>query len=344
MNHEPDAGTAKYFRARLPMQIATCVAVAAVALAASMLSMKQAAAQTAGNAPDVEAFDPEVFAETHNRISNDILNEISVHEPARDLLPEKIKASGKMLWASRIGIPPGYFLAPDGKTPIGYEYTLMVAISRVLGLEPDVSTFEWQTLIPSLEAGRVDAIMALMNDTEEREQKIDFINYIYAGLAFVIPKDNPRGLTRPEDFCGLTITSTIGGTQEAFAKQISEKCVAAGKGPVTVMGDNNIAQAQIFVMTRRADVHITDGPSAGYSVATRPDDLELLETPEISHSAQYGIAVRKSDDTPREAIQAALQHLMDTGAYQKIMQAWELDSVALDVATINAIGAVKPGV
>lgn len=313
-------------------------AVAGVSMALMIMHAPMAVA-----ADGDQAMDPEQFAQQHIAVNDAILDKVQVDESARALLPAKIRDSGQLDWASRIGIPPGYFLAPDGKTPLGYEYTLMAAISKVLGLTPNISTFEWQALIPSLEAGRVDAIMALMNDTEEREQKVDFINYIYAGLAFVIPKDNPRGFKGPDDFCGQTVTVTIGGTQEAFAKQVSEKCVAAGQAPIRIMGDNSIAQAQIFVVTRRADIHITDGPSAGYSVATRPDDLELLQVPAISHAAQYGIAVRKADDTPREAIQAALQSLMDGGLYQDIMQDWELDGVSLKTATINGIGQTPPG-
>ena len=52
-------------------------------------------------------------------------------------------------------------------------------------------------------------------------------------------------------------------------------------------------------------------------------------------SIKQGIAIKKGDTQLAEAVQAAMQHLMDDGTYMKILKAWGVESGALDKAEIN---------
>ena len=47
------------------------------------------------------------------------------------------------------------------------------------------------------------------------------------------------------------------------------------------------------------------------------------------------IAIKKGDSQTAEAVQKAMQKLMDDGTYTKILQHWGVESGALDKAEIN---------
>ena len=47
------------------------------------------------------------------------------------------------------------------------------------------------------------------------------------------------------------------------------------------------------------------------------------------------IAIKKGDSQTTEAVQKAMQKLMDDGTYTKILQHWGVSSGALDKAEIN---------
>ena len=61
--------------------------------------------------------------------------------------------------------------------------------------------------------------------------------------------------------------------------------------------------------------------------------LELLGKP--YDIAPQGIVVKKGDDKTAHAIQGALQELIDSGVYMRILKAWGVEDGAIDKAVIN---------
>ena len=56
----------------------------------------------------------------------------------------------------------------------GYDVVMATRIANELGLELQVKKVSWDNLIPSINNGDIDAIIAGMTDTEERRQEVDF--------------------------------------------------------------------------------------------------------------------------------------------------------------------------
>ena len=54
-----------------------------------------------------------------------------------------------------------------------------------------------------------------------------------------------------------------------------------------------------------------------------------------AYTAGAAIAIKKGDSQTAEAVQMAMQKLMDDGTYTKILQHWGVESGALDKAEIN---------
>ena len=62
-------------------------------------------------------------------------------------------------------------------------------MANKLGMALEIYAIEWDSLIPAVQAGTVDAIVAGMSPTPEREEEIDFTETYYeSNLVIVIKK------------------------------------------------------------------------------------------------------------------------------------------------------------
>lgn len=76
----------------------------------------------------------------------------------------------------------------DGQNANGYDVQIAKYVANKLGLKLEIYAYEWDSLIPALNSGTVDAIVAGMSPTEERKQQIDFTETYYESNLVVIFK------------------------------------------------------------------------------------------------------------------------------------------------------------
>lgn len=252
------------------------------------------------------------------------------------LLPPEIASAGTLKVGSNIQNPPNNFYDQDGKTPMGSEVDLIKAIAAKLGLKAEHSDMAFSSLITSLETGRVDVTMAAMNDTAERQQKIDFVDYFTSGITIMVQKGNPQGVKSVEDLCGKSIAVNLGSSQEQFGKEQSAKCVAAGKGEVALSVTDSDTGNQNQLRTGRVAAILNDLPTAVY-VAKTAGDGQYFEVVPLApiNGGPYGIGVAKKNAKLSEAIKGALQSLIDDGTYEKIVTTWDIKQGAITKAAIN---------
>ncbi|MDO5018177.1 MAG: ABC transporter substrate-binding protein/permease [Lagierella massiliensis] len=80
-------------------------------------------------------------------------------------------------------------LNSPGEFANGYDVEMAKRISQGLGLDLEIVKIEWDGLIPALQSGKIDAIIAGMSPTEERKKEIDFsTNYYTSDLVVVLKK------------------------------------------------------------------------------------------------------------------------------------------------------------
>ena len=70
----------------------------------------------------------------------------------------------------------------------GYDVQIAQYIANKLGMKLEVYSYEWDGLIPALNSGAVDAIIAGMSPTAEREEQIDFTSVYYSSNLVIIYK------------------------------------------------------------------------------------------------------------------------------------------------------------
>lgn len=71
----------------------------------------------------------------------------------------------------------------------GYDVQIAQYVANRLGLKLEIYAMEWDSLIPAVNSGAIDAIVAGMSPTAERAQEIDFTDTYYeSNLAVIIRK------------------------------------------------------------------------------------------------------------------------------------------------------------
>ena len=76
----------------------------------------------------------------------------------------------------------------SGSYANGYDVQIAKYVADKLGMKLEVYAVDWDSLLPAVQAGTVDAIVAGMSPTEERAEQIDFSNVYYSSNLVVIFK------------------------------------------------------------------------------------------------------------------------------------------------------------
>ena len=248
-----------------------------------------------------------------------------------DALPQAIKDKGKLVVGSDVAYPPVEFNDTDGKTPIGIDPDIAKAIGDKLGIKLEFVNGTFDGLIPQLTTSkRIDLIMSAMSDNKKRQATVDFVDYFSAGTSIIVKKGNPEKITGLDDFCGKTVAIQRGTTQDDVAEAQKTKC---GSKKLTILKFDTDPEALLQVKNGRAVADMNDFPVAAYTAQKQPD-FEVVG--EQLEAGPYGIGVRKEDTQLRDAIQKALQAIMDDGSYAAILQKWNVTQGALKTATVNA--------
>jgi polar amino acid transport system substrate-binding protein len=247
-------------------------------------------------------------------------------------VPAAIKSKGTLIVAADASYAPNEFIASDGKTVVGWDADLAMAIGQVLGLKVTVVNATFDTIIPGLASGKYDLGMSSFTDTKERQKTVDFVDYYQAGTSFFVKTSGGPNITSLADLCGHKVSVEKGTTEQTDAEGQSAKCVAAGKPAVTVLTFNDQNAANLALSSGRADVAMADSPPAGYQVKLSNGEFKL--SGEAYGVAPYGIAIPKNNGMAQPVL-AAVKQLMADGTYTKILTNYGVQSGAISAPVIN---------
>ena len=176
----------------------------------------------------------------------------------------------------RVGMECGY--APfnwaqveqtEGSVPIdgnqGYADGYDVKIAEGLGRELVIVKIEWDGLIPALNSGMIDAVIAGMSPTEERKLSVLFTdNYYNSDLVIVVRKDGAyANATQLSDFSGARIT----GQQNTFHYTVIDQIEGVQKMTAMESFPSMIVALNAGVI----DGYISERPGAESACAANAD-------------------------------------------------------------------------
>lgn len=236
-----------------------------------------------------------------------------------DKLPDAIKQSGVLVLGTSATTDLPYTAIKEGTTDqfIGAEPELAAAIAQKLGLKLEIKNLGFDSLIPSLEANRVNVIMSGMLDTPVRENKIDFVNHIIGGSAMVQKASVSKKITSMDELCGLKASALRGAMESISATKQSEKCVAEGKPAVDIQifPDNSASLAALT--SGRTDVALGGLPRWSALTQKFPDQFVMVGEP--FNYGPCGIGIPKNSPLG-PLIEQALNELIADGTYASVMK------------------------
>lgn len=255
----------------------------------------------------------------------------TVDKELTKLLPEDIVKKGKIDIAVDIPFPP-MAMYDEANREIGFDPELGRLLGQKLGIDVSINKQAFDSVIPSLQAGKNDIIMSGMNDTPERQETLSFIDYSHGGFAIAVKKGNEAGVTTQDDLCGKTVS-----VQKATIQGDLLRAMDCG---VNVMELPSDLDAQTALRAGKSQAYVADAVVAEYVVATTDDGkaFEIVRDPKNPagfNPVFSGIGVLKEDAELVEAIRAALQALIDDGSYQKVLDRNNIGAYAVESAEVN---------
>lgn len=187
---------------------------------------------------------------------------------------ENIKAAGKIVVGMECDYKPYNWAqtteneytvkVKDGMYADGYDVQMAKKIAEYLGVTLEIKPMEWDGLIPALESGDIDAIVAGMSATEKRRLSIDFTDtYFNSNLVVVCKKDSAyASATKISDFKGAKIT----GQFNTFHYDVIDQIEGVQKQTALP----NFAALTQALAADTVDGYVCEKPGAESAVASYP--------------------------------------------------------------------------
>jgi putative lysine transport system substrate-binding protein len=193
----------------------------------------------------------------------------------------------------------------------GYDIMIAKKICEANGWELEVIRSDWDSLVPAVQTGTIDAAIAGQSMTAERSEQVDFAGpYFYATIVCVTKEDSAyANATSISDLSGGTCTAQI-------ATIWYDQCLPQIEG-ANILTASETAPAMLMALeTDQVDFICTDMPTAQGAVAAYPDmkildfsgtdgDFQFTDE-ERAENVNIGISVQKGNTALVEAINSVL--------------------------------------
>lgn len=200
----------------------------------------------------------------------------------------------------------------SGSSDYAYGYDVMMAkyIAEQLGYDLEIVKLDWDSLVPAVQSGTVDCVIAGQSITSERLQMVDFTDpYYYASIICLVDKDSPYADAQGvSDLAGATCTSQMNTIwYDVCLPQIPDANILPAQDSAPAM--------LVALNSGRVDLVCTDMPTGQAALAAYPDmvlldfsgsdDDFVVSEEEIN----IGISVAKGNTELRDAINGVLATL-----------------------------------
>ncbi|UNU74198.1 transporter substrate-binding domain-containing protein [Moraxella nasovis] len=221
--------------------------------------------------------------------------------------------------ATESSFKPFSYLDNQGNL-VGLEIDLANALCDEMKVQCEISSQDWDGLIPGLTANKFDAIMAGMSVTKERAEVVDFSDSYFDNSIVLLGK---KGVD-------MDANHLEGKTVAAQLATVSSDWVAANQPAATLKTYGQQENAYLDLSAGRADAMMSDiVPALDWLTTDAGKDFEIKGNA-IDIGDTVAIALRKNDPL-KDEFNAALATLKTNGKYNEIVNKY-LDLSALEAA------------
>ncbi|WP_292887084.1 transporter substrate-binding domain-containing protein [Nisaea sp.] len=212
----------------------------------------------------------------------------------------------------------------------GFNVDLANEIGKRLGAEMDITAAQWSGLLPGMQAGTYDFIVAPTTLTEERTKSMLFTEgYINTDFQFVIKKGGPK-ITKLEDFKGKVIAVNKGAVYDKWARDLESQI------GWTVESYGTNTDAIQAVVSGRAFANVAGNTASAWAVKKNPQiELSYIH----STGRVFSMPFRKDSAELRNKVEEAIECMKLDGTMTKMSEKW----FGVTPAPGSALITVQPG-
>ena len=202
----------------------------------------------------------------------------------------------------------------------GYDVMMAKKIADELGYELQIVKLDWESLIPAVQSGDVDCVIAGQSITSERLEEVDFTEpYYYASIVTLTKQDSPYANAKGvQDLANGTCTSQLNTVWY-------DVCLPQIPGANIQTAQESAPAMLVALESGAVDYVVTDMPTAMAACAAY-DDMVMLDFSDSDDNFQVsdeeiniGISLKKGNTELKDAIDGVLA-TMTTEDYEQMMQ------------------------
>ena len=245
--------------------------------------------------------------------------------------PGKVAQKYPSLAGKTITIATTPFYAP-------YEYADPANPDRIVGSDIEISEQAlacagvkssylkgvYTSLMSSVTGGKADAMVANLYYTPERGRALNFVLFMRAGGAVVVPKGNPRRIRSMDDLCGLTANAVVGTVSTMLIQQQQASCKAQKRRDLQVVLTPEADAAFRGLRNNRIDFMLDNLGSVRPRVMAPASGLEIAFT--VPEPGIIGFGVTKGNDALLRAYRDGIEVMQRDGRMARILQKYGLDA------------------
>lgn len=223
---------------------------------------------------------------------------------------DKIQKNKELSFAMTGQYPPFNYINESGELT-GFDIDIANAIAEKMGVTAKPETIAWDGIITALTGKRFDMIIGSMAITEARLEKVNFSDpYYYDGAQLFVMEDS--SLPSIDELTDGKVGVVTGTTFHSFLSE-NYPNVEILQFESDVDNIRALTQGRMDALVTGKFVGL--GAPDQYGIAIKPAGSLL-------YAEKIGIAIRKEDTDLLNAVNTALQEIIDDGTYEAISQKW----------------------
>lgn len=197
----------------------------------------------------------------------------------------------------------------------GYDVQVAKKIADSLGKKLEIYAYEWDSLIPGVQSGNLDMIIAGMSPTSERKEKIDFSdNYFTSNLVIVTKKDALGDVKTVADLKDKKIAAQSGTFHLAALTEQSEAKVSELADFSTMFIALGAGTIEGYVAEEPTAMAVCEDPAYGYVAFVNNDTGFKVADDDVS----IAVGVKKGSEL-KDKINGVLADF-NTDAQKELME------------------------
>lgn len=245
--------------------------------------------------------------------------------PAPTEAPEEgylatVKERGTLIVGTSADYPPFEAMDEEGNF-IGFDMDLIREIGSRMGLEVEIKDMAFDVLIASVQEGKIDAAIAAIQYTPERDEAVDFsVPYNYIFDSFLVAAGSDIVIERAADIAPYMVGVQTGTTHESW---VLKNLVEPG-----LMSEDQLfryertEQGALDLEAGRIDVLFINADPARELAESM--DVEVALTTRETVQGGQSIAIPTGELGMKAALDEVITQLHEEGVIKELLAKWEI--------------------